>query len=317
MLLPTIRAGADGASDGASDGVDRGYRYDAVVMPRRQVTLKAEVGGRLEVEAMAEAGERVEAGQVLARLDDAEQRAVVAAARLEAEQAAAIERTRQVLEEMQIRLDQADDMFSRGAGSEYEVRQARVQHSLAEIDVALAEREQESAARRLAVEEARLSRYRFEAPFAGRVLRVVSRGGQTVEAGDEVLVLAALDELEAAMSLPVRWYDRVEAGGAYRLMAGPPVGRALVGQVRHIDPLIDAASGTFRVVFRIDNGDGGLPAGFVVWPAGDELVPVEAEGDAAVEAGDPEIESAEDPGAGLIPGAGAILREIPGGVGGG
>jgi len=40
-----------------------------------------------------------------------------------------------------------------------------------------------------------------------------------------------------------------------------PFGAAIAARLRHMDPVMDAASGRFRTVFTIDNPDRTLPAG--------------------------------------------------------
>ncbi len=239
-------------------------RYEAIVQPSRLVLLRAQVHGPLLIDPTPQEGDRVAKDAILARIEDAEPRAAVEEARLQAEQAVQIQRARKVLEEMEVRLEKAVEMHERQAGTEFEVRQARVQRDLSRIDVELAQRERALAEQRLALAQTRLMKYHLTAPFAGRVVRVAVKGGQTLELGDEVLTLAAMQELEAPMWLPVALYRQFKVGQKYQLTADHAGKSNLVGTVKYVDPLIDSASRTFRVVLVIDNADEALPAGFAV-----------------------------------------------------
>ena len=80
-------------------------------------------------------------------------------------------------------------------------------------------------------------------------------------ATDRPLTVADLSSLEAILYLPAKSWPRLQVGRSYRLDLSAPVARSAQGRLRHIDPVLDAASGRFRAIFVIDNPRLDLPAG--------------------------------------------------------
>ncbi|MEM9881445.1 MAG: HlyD family efflux transporter periplasmic adaptor subunit [Planctomycetota bacterium] len=239
--------------------------YQGVAEPLRTVTVRAEASGRLLMDRMAAEGALLVRGEVLAEQDAREQAGVLALAELQAEDGLAIRRAEETIEELEIRYEQAQTLLSRGAGAEFEIRQARVQLELAKIDAAIARREQEAARLRRAVETARLAKFTLRAPFDGRVMRFEAYGGSGLAPGDPVAVFADLSRLKVEVYLPVDRYGEMRAGEVYGLNAESPVNDRLEAELMWIDPMIDPASQTFRCVFEIENGDKRLPSGFRAW----------------------------------------------------
>ena len=251
-------------------------RFPGVAEPSHRVVIRAEIDGRLMGEAMPKEGQAFRKGEVVARLDDQEQQAAVALAELTAESGLAVLRAASVVEELKLRLAQAEEMFQKAAGTEYEVRQQKVQLDLAVVDLRLAEEERRIAAIRLEAERARLERMRVRAPFAGVVTRVEARDGGTVTQGDPIALLVSLDPLRVELPLPLFIYGRLEAGQRYRLKGSDPIDGELAGTLVYVDPMLDTASRTFRAVFEIANPDQQMPSGFVVTLVDAEPVPVPA-----------------------------------------
>ncbi|MEM1210881.1 MAG: HlyD family efflux transporter periplasmic adaptor subunit [Planctomycetota bacterium] len=236
-----------------------------IVKPIRYVVLRAEAVGQLVPGQLAEEGASLSAGDVIARLEDRGQSEAVALARMQAESDLPVKRAIEAVNELELRLEQAKDMVAQDAGTDWEVRQARVQLELSRIDLAIAKQDQDAAALQFALERARLERFALKAPFDGRVMKLEAQPGATVDQGDPVAVFASLKMLKAELFLPVERYGQMEVGQRYELQAGAPVGRGLTAELTWVDPMIDPASQTFRCVFAIDNSDLSLPAGFLVW----------------------------------------------------
>ncbi|MEM6391417.1 MAG: efflux RND transporter periplasmic adaptor subunit [Planctomycetota bacterium] len=236
-----------------------------IVKPTRYVVLRAEAVGQLVPGELAKEGQALSAGQVIARLDDRGQAEAVSLAKMRAESDLSVKRAIEAVNELQLRLEQAKDMVAMDAGTDWEVRQARVQLELSRIDLAIAKQDRDAASLQFDLEQARLARYSLNAPFDGRVMKLEAQPGATVDQGDPVAVFASLKELKAELFLPVERYGQMQVGQRYELQAGAPVGRGLRAELVWVDPMIDPASQTFRCVFAIDNSDLSLPAGFLVW----------------------------------------------------
>ena len=247
--------------------------HQGVVVPTRSASLRAEVGGQLLPGELAYEGAALEEGGLIARLEDRGQAEALALAELRAKSELAIRKAEETINELRLRLEQAEDMAEREAGSEWEVRQARVELELATIDAAIAREEREAAALQEQVEAARLAQYAVRAPFDGRVMKLEAHGGATIAPGDPLAVFASLAELKTELYLPVERFGQMKVGLTYGLRAGPPVDGRLDARLEWVDPMIDPASQTFRCVLTINNADLSLPSGFIVWlPEGSQSV---------------------------------------------
>jgi len=230
-------------------------RLTGLIVPSKQVQLMAPLQGIIK-EINVEENEAVKKDQVLGKIDDEIQKVTVEAAKLE------IDRNRALLAEAELQVEQIERLAAKGATTDTEVRQRKLQRDGAAIDL----KRSEAA---LDLEKLRLDLYQLKAPFDGRVLRIVAEAGAKMQADDVVLAMVALDPLEAHMYLPVQLYGELKVGQEYHFVGGPPVSKPLVGKLKTIEPQIEPASQTFRCVFTIDNPDTTLPAGFTVrfaWP---------------------------------------------------
>lgn len=87
-----------------------------------------------------------------------------------------------------------------------------------------------------------------------------------VEAGEfvttaPVLALAELNTLKVELVMPAASLGVVSAGAVLQVLPAQPVGGQYPAKVILVDPIIDAASGTYRVRAEIDNRSLKLPAG--------------------------------------------------------
>ncbi len=173
-----------------------------VVRPSREVVLKASTAGVLAEVLVAE-GQRVEAGQPLARMDDAVQAARVAAARVRASATADADELAAAAAATRRELTRTREASATGAAPAWELEAAETALTIAEARHAAALQRRELAAAELAVEEALLARHRIIAPFTAVVLAVEADAGASLTPADPLLRLAALDPLEATVHVPV------------------------------------------------------------------------------------------------------------------
>lgn len=260
VALVLALAGASATGQPAALDESALSEHVGLILPSRRVELNAPMTGIL-AEVLVEEGQPVEADQPLAQMDDRLQKLVAASAELRAASEAQIERAAASLAEMEILLEQAKIVLARDAASEWEVRRAQLQRDQAKAEHQAALEGKALAESELALERQKLEQHRMIAPFAGVVTRITAEPGGTVSQSDAILTLAALDPLEAELYLPVDYYGELKVGERYALRAAAPVHADLTGQLVVVDPVIEAASQTFRTVFRIENDDLRLPAG--------------------------------------------------------
>ena len=206
--------------------------FETALAPLREVDILA----RLEGEAVGvyfEEGRRVQAGTRLAQLDDRERRATLEECRAEvARTESAWLRARKLWEQKVI--------------SEEQYVTARSDHQVAEARRDRANLEWERCAVRT--------------PIAGVIELRRVQTGQMVKEGDLLFRIGDPDTLRAEVLLPESRLGTVKAG--QRVLVIPAAGSPprLVGVTRVL-PMVDPASGTFRVVIDIDNRAGELHAG--------------------------------------------------------
>jgi RND family efflux transporter MFP subunit len=144
---------------------------DATVVPADRRVVSAMEGGTVK-QVFVHEGDQVKAGQVLAQLDDSEDRVKLA----EAE--AALSQTRRELAEAEFRNDPS------AAG------QAQIRNELYSAEVAL--------------EQQRVNEARLTSPIAGMVVtsKVEDKTGTMLKAGDAFCEIVAQDHMAAEMSVP-------------------------------------------------------------------------------------------------------------------
>lgn len=237
---------------------------DAVVRgptrPQRLATLGPQADGVVREVLVAE-GAQVREGDVLLRLDDEVQAARIGLARAAAEAEGELRQAQVQHQEAQAVHARTQQAAGRGAATEWEVRQARARLEVTRAAAEGAEERRRIEQRRLDLELAQQAQLVIRAPFDGVVTRIDTVAGATLTRADRPLTVADLSVLEAVLYVPAQAWTALRPGQDHPLMLSEPVGRTVEARLRHMDPVMDAASGRFRAVFTIANPDGAIPAG--------------------------------------------------------
>ncbi|MFB3819550.1 MAG: efflux RND transporter periplasmic adaptor subunit [Candidatus Methylomirabilales bacterium] len=258
--IPVVEVAAVRAAPAGRPAVLNASGY---VTPRRRATIAAKITGRVN-EILAEEGMRVEAGQVLARLDDSDARARLRAAEAERTAIAA------ALAEHRVNLANAErdrrrweELWKDGAVSEQGVDQARTAAESLKARIALAEEQVRAAEARIRVAEQDLENTVIRAPFAGLVVSKdaqrgemvspISAGGGFTRTGIATIVDMSSLEIEVD----------VNESSLARVRPGQPVLAALdaypdwkiPGHVRTLIPTADRQKATVKVRVAFDRLD--------------------------------------------------------------
>ncbi len=250
--LPLLLCAAPAAAQGA---LVRGP-----VRPRQLAQLGALSDGIVQRILVVE-GERVTRGQPLLQLDDEVQRARVAMARQAAEAEGDLRQAQAAAAEAAAHAGRVGAAAQRGGAMAWESQAAAARAATARAAVDAAEDRRRLERRRLELAQAEAELLVIRAPFDGRVFRVETTVGSPLARADRPITVADLRELEAVLYVPAAGIARLSEGARAPLRLGAPVGRAVMSQLRHIDRLMDAASGRFRCIFAIANPDEAIPAG--------------------------------------------------------
>jgi membrane fusion protein (multidrug efflux system) len=197
------------------------------------VWVRSEIEGIL-ASIEFEEGQQVEAGQVLFRIRDDEQRAR--------------------LREAEAELALAQDVFRRTTklASKNVSSAAQLDRARAELSVARA---------RLELARVQLERTRIPAPFAGVVgARAVSIGERVGEE-TRLVPLDSLDRLQLVFSLPEVAVGVVRPGAPVRLRVAPYPDEVFEGEVFFVSPTLDPLGRRIVLKAWVPNSDGRLRAG--------------------------------------------------------
>ena len=213
--------------------------FSGAVQARTQADLGFRVGGKV-IARPADIGDHVHAGQVLARLDDAdlELSEQVAAAAFQAAQADAVNARAELA-----RYQQLGRRSPAYLPSEFDKRGAASRMADARLV---------QAARQLALARSQRAYGQLTADADGVITALPVQVGQVVAAGQTVATVAYTDEIEVEADVPENRLAEIRAARDVdvRLWAAP--GQQLHGHVREIGALADPASRTFVVKVAID-----------------------------------------------------------------
>ncbi len=120
-----------------------------------------------------------------------------------------------------------------------------------EFQVAIKELEQAKAV---------LSLRSVQSPINGVVIDYFVESGEFVKT-EPVMALASLDPLKVEIVMPYESLGTVLEETVLTIFPVEPVGGAYPAKITMIDPIVDAASGTYRIRAHVDNPKNTLPAG--------------------------------------------------------
>lgn len=242
------------------------------ILPLRRARVAAQETGFV-LELVVEVGDRVEAGQLLARLDA--ERLELEHRRTEAELNASrsqVEAERALAERWASEVESLEAAARQGASNARERRDAQAEARQAAARLERAERDLLVYDARLALLERRLRDTRIVAPFTGTVTAKLTETGEWLAAGDAVCELLQTDTLEVVLNAPQRYLGHIASLASVDGAIAPgeiAVELDLLGEpielsrVRLI-PEVSQRARTFQVRALAPNPEGRLAPGLSV-----------------------------------------------------
>lgn len=239
-------------------------------------TLAARRAG-LVVQLNVEAGDRVEAGRVLAKLDDRDARLAVEQAQATIETRKAVVREREAeLGKAQRDLARMQTSFNRAGATQSELDDAESAVAIAEAQLSQAQTEVAWGESDLRIAEKYLDDMTIKAPFKGTVVAKRTEVGQWVNEGGAVVEMVALDSIDAWLDVPEAAVGRLKnAGEGAEVQVRVPAlgagetadgtaGDTLSATVTAVVPQADPLSRLFPVRVRLANAENRLKPGMSV-----------------------------------------------------
>lgn len=217
------------------------HQLSGQIRAHEEANLGFRVAGKV-ARRLVDAGQRFEAGAPLYTLDQtdylvqlkgAQAQEALAQARLQ-DASNELERTRRLLEQSVV------------SQAQFDRTHAAWQQAKAALDAA-------TAARENAANSLDYTTLRATAP--GIVSEILGDEGQIVAAGQPVLTIAALDQLEAEIYLPERYVDAVKIGDRVKVTPSFSSTGQIEGTVREIAGMADPRTRTYRARIELASDD--------------------------------------------------------------
>lgn len=241
------------SSSPMADGIE------CMVEPMQTVVVSAPTPA-VVASVFVDRGDSVKKQQVIALLESSVERASVAAARERAESVAELraaearvalerslsERTEELLKEGVVASTEKEKRESARLVAEAELKRARENQAQAHLELEQA----------LAFLELRTIR----SPLDGVVVRRILHPGEYADPL-QLMELAQIDPLRVELFAPVSMLGKIHTGMQGIISFEDPIRDERIAKVVVVDPVVDAASGTFGVRLILPNPERTLPAG--------------------------------------------------------
>jgi membrane fusion protein (multidrug efflux system) len=189
------------------------------------ITVVAEIEASVTALPFREGG-FIRRGALIAQLDDSQLAAELARAEaLRAQSKATYDRVKTIVDQ--------------GAGAPQDLDDASAALKVADANLDLA--------------KARISKTRIVAPFNGTIGARRVSVGTFVRAGQAITDLANIDDIRVSFSTPERFLSKLNQGALVTVSTPAFPGYELQGKIIVIEPVIDAATRSARVIARVPN----------------------------------------------------------------
>ncbi len=187
------------------------------------------------LQLLAEEGDLVKAGQVLARIDPDRPRLEMERARASVRKLENNYRRSQELLASKLVSAEASDQIR------YDLEAAQAAYQLAQLE---------------------LSYTNIVAPIDGVIAQRSAKAGNLIQLNSSLFRIVDTRRLEAVLNVPERDLATMKAGLRVTMQADALPGKQFEGRIDRVSPVVDGGSGTFRVVVEFPGGEGLRPGMF-------------------------------------------------------
>jgi membrane fusion protein (multidrug efflux system) len=209
------------------------YNGTATLSADHEAQVAAKTSGVLK-KLYVEEGMTVKEGQLLAELDDASARAQLAQA--------------------EAQMHKADAGFTYAEQSIAKQLISKREYDQTKFDMQNLRAAYQSAA-------LQLQYTRIVAPVGGVIAERSVKIGNLIQTNQNLFRIVGMDPLQAVLNVPERQLGILKAGQKVALEADALPGKKFEGAIQRIAPVVDAASGTFRVTCEFRDASGTLKPG--------------------------------------------------------
>jgi RND family efflux transporter MFP subunit len=261
-ITTAVAQAAAGATSGASAGPSL-LDASGYIVARRRATVSSKVTGKV-VKVMLEEGQRVEAGQIIALLDDSNWRAALSQSKAQLQQAEAN------VESAQTAFDDAKPIFERSQKekaaaviSAQSFDESHAQFNVARNNLLISQRGLEAARAGVEVAQRSLEDTVIRAPFAGIVTEKAAQPGEMVSpisAGGGftrtgIGTIVDMESLEVEVDVSENFINRVRPQQPVTIKLNAYPDWDIPGSVIAMIPTADRAKATVKVRIAIGQKD--------------------------------------------------------------
>ncbi len=247
----------------SGERVDASQTYSASssLSVEHEADLLAEDEGRL-TEVLADQGQRVRRGQLLARLDDSRLRKQHDEHRAEMQRVEAqAKQTTVMIQAAEVELQRQSELFKEKLGSQRDYDRARFSLEATRQEAEKGKHDWERARARVEADELSISRMALRSPFDGIVSRRYARTGELLLADAKVLRVTELRPLLVRFTVPEPLRQAAQEGAVLEVAPADSNAPGVKARVIRTGYVVDAASGAVECTARL------------VEPVPDSLVP--------------------------------------------
>jgi len=209
------------------------YSGTASLETEEEALIVAKVGGEV-TELLVEEGDRVKAGDVLARLDGD---------RLRLEMQRALANLKKLEQEYDRNVELHEKgLVSAGAfeGIKYELDALKAAYNLARLEYSYTD---------------------IRAPIDGVITERFIKVGNTISANDQAFQITDMDPLLSYLFVPEKEFRRLKPGQPARMTVDATPGEEFQASILRISPVVDPETGTFKVTLAVVDPSGRLKPG--------------------------------------------------------
>ncbi|WP_375174968.1 efflux RND transporter periplasmic adaptor subunit [Pseudooceanicola sp.] len=224
------------------------------------IELSTPVAGIISEVAVGR-GDRVEAGQIVARLDSRAEEASLKLAEAQAADTTAIDAARVRLTFLETQAERANTLAARNAVSETVANEAQQEAEIARQSLREAEFNKSLAAIEAERARVQLDQKTLRSPVTGVVTEQLLSPGEYQAGETQIVTVAKLDVLRIEAFAPLDYFEHLALGHQAEILPEPPFDQPHKATITVIDNVFDASTGTFGIRLELPNADFALPAG--------------------------------------------------------
>ena len=223
---------------------------EAITKPDADILLSFVRGGRVSNVLVTE-GQRVNAGQLLAKLEDTAERLQLQQLKEKAADKIRINMVDIELAQKQEDLQKMEAAKLDGAITMMEVEHARLEVETSRLSKQMAEFERKQLGLQRDELEARVKQLSLKSPISGQVEEIVIEVGEAAEPLSPVIRIVKIDPLLIDAQVPLNQAKTLVNKQVVRIPF--PEGAIMDGVVQNVSAVADAASDTLRVRIKVNN----------------------------------------------------------------